>query len=164
MGFLDLFKKDYEYPSDEIAKFGGLPQNTLYCYVSSTFLDGLINYVKPFKAFMIHRYVELPKEKYMDIFLEALKDQAHTNYSNAFVVVRKKIEIKHFSEEITVLAEGGGSYWCFNYDPDVSDCLIARCSTKLVTKEEFGSQFLAYIKDRELEATEIPIPYGWVSY
>ena len=77
-GFLDLFTNQVDYPDAE-QLLGGVPQNTLYQYVSSTYLNGLVNYASPSVAILLNGTAE-------DV--AKLESQTyHSNYSNHDVVV-----------------------------------------------------------------------------
>jgi len=52
--FWSLFKETEEYPKNVAER--GVPQDTLYKYISHTFLNGLINYVDEREAILIERY------------------------------------------------------------------------------------------------------------
>lgn len=50
----DIFLDHEEYPRGVADR--GVSEDTLYCYISNTFLNGFINYVKVVKAVMVERY------------------------------------------------------------------------------------------------------------
>jgi len=50
----DYFEDQIEYPRDVVSN--PLPYGEVWTYISSTFLNGFINYVKPIKIFLIDRY------------------------------------------------------------------------------------------------------------
>ena len=65
----DYFEEDIEYPTDVCDNL--LPYNTVLSEVSTTLLDGFINYVTPLKCILIDDYVNIDDE------IE--KDRAHVS-------------------------------------------------------------------------------------
>lgn len=147
-----------EYPSHE--QLFELPINTKYIYVSCTYLNGLINYVSHKKVYLINRYRNLNEFAELVNSLDS-KEQYHTNYST-------------INEELMILGELKDSWVLFDYDPDVSDCCIARISKEEVTYEDMIRYVESEVKrlllheypkkDRPLEFVELPIPKDWVKY
>jgi len=58
--FNDYFEYAEDYPSGKV--FDILPWNVEWCYCSTTFLNGFINYVKIKKAYVISRYTKWDEE------------------------------------------------------------------------------------------------------
>ena len=50
----NYFNESIDYPS-EVAH-NPIPYGTIWCYISSTFLNEFINYVNPIKCYLIDRY------------------------------------------------------------------------------------------------------------
>ena len=74
--FWKLFSDSEDYP-DNLAE-RGVPQDTLYAYVSNTFLDGLINYTKVFAIYVLAPDYGVLSE-YEDDIKEAL-NETHTRF------------------------------------------------------------------------------------
>lgn len=114
----DLFETNEDYPQDVAER--GVPENTLYSYISSTFLDGVINYVKPIKAVMIERY---------------------DNNDNTEVVAEFNKEhhskLAALPDDVLIAAQTKNDYWFFWYDKDCSDCFIGRFNKGVCSEEEF---------------------------
>jgi hypothetical protein len=115
---LRYFADSEDYPS--VAN-DPAPMGVWQCYISQTYLNGWINYVRPYlSAFLITRYrphsmnaAELAKFHESDPFhadLSSLGDDVlllgRSEYDNNF-----------------------GAYWVFWFDNDVSDCCIGRFVT-----------------------------------
>lgn len=154
----DYFDNHNEYPNN-IAD-DPIPYGTLYSYVSSTFLNGFINYVKPIGCYVVNRYTEEntdisdrnvnvcnrgdfgnwhkfkgTKLELINILSSGEKNVYHTNLSclGADIVVIAKIE--------TELADAN-RYIFFWFDCDVSDCCIGRFKT-----EDSGDQILKSVEN-----------------
>lgn len=145
--FRDLFPCQEEYP-DNVAE-RGVPQGMFYEYISSSFLDGFVNYVEIFAAYVLQPPNAALSEYKKDI--EKALNNAHTKFRDFGLI------------DVILLAETENSFWIFWYDPDVSDCCIARCDKK-VDKEEFRRLFLlALLKDRTYMRLS-KLPQGWISW
>lgn len=149
------------YTEDEPFKNGHC-----YCYVSDTLLNGIINYIKPIKAFLMDRYNEdlLSKNKALELFNS--NSESHTNLSI-------------FRDDVIMLAYEKESkfYWYLWFDMDCSDCVIGRFKTEDSEKQVIKS-FEEWVKDtqktfcddyhpeRKGEAIELNIKYinGWVRF
>ena len=115
---------NYEYPSDQIAEFGGIPLDVSYDYVSDQFLYGLINYGKNHRAYLMCRY--------------GLNNEHQTGVSDADYVptedeYKKFIDNKILSrnsrldgDDWLVMYETPNSFIFMWFDRDVSDCSVER--------------------------------------
>lgn len=56
----EYFNVEMPFPSDICENI--LPYNTVLCEVSTTFLDGFINYVKPLICFVLDSYVDIDEQ------------------------------------------------------------------------------------------------------
>lgn len=148
---------DYvEYPdiAEEL-----LPHGTMYAYISSTFVNGFLNYSKPVKAFLMHRYEQDP-----EVNQEAAKKLGgyHTSLS--------------LGDDVLMLSKSDKSneYWYFWLDNDVSDCCIGRFVTE-DSEEEIVKEFTQYVKktqqnlgyvDHDLEPIELDVSKikGWIKF
>jgi hypothetical protein len=154
MNFYDIFKETEQYPENICER--GVPQDTLFEYVSNTFLDGLINYVSDHRAYMLERYGKFENGKHVEhkvTDIEAMKtkleDDVHTALSTC-------------PDDVVVLAESQNSYWFFYYDWDCSDCEIGR-----VDRASFDSfeKFVEHFKENSRgNMIMLPKPTGWISW
>jgi len=109
MRFESLFTKEDEYPTDIASS--PLPLGTLYHYVSSSFLNGFINYVIFVDGYVIHRYVEASSEKKTK--MEEAFNKHHTCLNS-------------FGDDSLLLCKAANQWYFFWYDQDSSDCSIGR--------------------------------------
>lgn len=144
--FWELFPESEEYP-DNLAERGA-PQDTLYEYVSNTFLDGLVNYVEVFAIYVLAPGYGVLSEYEEDI-KEAL-NETHTKFHEFGLI------------DTVLLAETGNSLWVFWYNADVSDCTIGRCDIEKVTKSEFETLFLCMLEEDKHRYKKLDrLPRGW---
>lgn len=150
-GFLDKYFDDHEwYPKGVMDNL--LPWGTLWCYISSTFLDGMINYVTIESAFVGNRYS--PDNSKSEI-LDLERGKFHT-----------KLDV--FGDDIVILASiAEGKYAYFYYDMDVSDCSIGRFETdtpKNKLLEEFRKHCETEIENFVDMPFELPKDFftGWI--
>ncbi|KKK82486.1 hypothetical protein LCGC14_2802880, partial [marine sediment metagenome] len=105
-----------EYPENIAER--GVPQDMYYRYVSSTFLDGLINYTEPIKGYLVYKQSGSNADHYSNDMYEMeqlIGIHERTWHSKFRLFAHSKLYIR-----VAVLAETKGSYWMFLYDPDVS--------------------------------------------
>lgn len=141
----DLFEV-HEYPDDGVAE-SAMPQGVFYEFISSTFLKGIINYVKIFAVYLVLK----EDDKVSDGALLEFLGDLHP-------------KLGFFGTGVVVLAETENSHWVFWYDPDVSDCGVGRCE-KDRDKEQFEKLFLDEIQRKEATVHKLPrLPWGWVSF
>lgn len=128
--FIDEFFNElteYQIPYREDTPF---ENGHLYTYVSSTLLNGVINYVEPIKAYLLDRYREDEEleeiEKTVNQFNNCEVDFFHT-------------KLDMFKDDLILLAYEDESdyYWYFWFDCDVSDCQIGRFKTDKPREEIF---------------------------
>ena len=157
----DLFERDEEYPKNVAER--GVQNNTLYSYISNTFLDGLINYVDVFWACVIERY-EVWDMQIMKETITAVSSNHHTKYS-AYI------------DDCLLLAETDHCYWFFWYDRDVSDCMIGRMDKSIAIKADLIALTKAFVESHDAPIErgencegitgrwmELPNPTGWASF
>jgi len=175
--------------TEEFPKIGMdiLPMGTDYVYVSCTFLNGFINYVKPLKAFVLGRYhgwdeeLDSPNEihiqdppgsrQWVKPSLKT-KDEFFKALTVPGAVAHSKLDTD-FQDDVLILAKSEENHkgeWCyfyFWYDRDSSDCCIGRFQTT-DDEEVVVSKFYNYCNDPETSeygSREIPLHYfqGWIS-
>lgn len=163
MKFLDRMPNDREYadptdPSQVDISSSGWCVN----YISSTFLNGWVNYVDPVKAFVIHRYEDDVRE------LAARVDRWHQE-----APFHTKLDI--FKDDVLLLCRAkNGEWWYFWFDCDVSDCCIGKFTDE--PGADIVKEFEEYVEERaedlktyhggppawmELDVKKIR---GWVSF
>lgn len=148
--FDSFITNDVEYPSNEML-LNGLKDGDCITYVSSTYLNGLINYVDIIDAWMIKRYLKSKN----DIEYVATKDQKSWEESCEYVDELTDdplhFHFKHSSsnfDDMIILAKGADSYWLFWDDCDCSDCSIMRISIKTFeSDEEAKKSVMQYAKE-----------------
>jgi len=143
---MKYFTQSVWYPN-----MGGeiLPMNILHEYVSHTFLAGFLNYSKPIKAFLMHRYEDDPEVN--KLMAKEFNDQKHIFHCNFS---------EFFKDDIVMLSvhEETGDFWYFWMDRDVSDCMIGRFRAddpfdevvaEFVKDTKFIQQNLGYVEHDE---------------
>lgn len=155
---LVAYLKMYEYPGDQIQEFGGIPQNTIYEYVSSTFLDGLVNYGTGHRAWLMARYGLNNEEQ------SHIRDEDYVPTEAEYRAFAKACtEATHFKpvgDDWLVAYETKESYMFLWYDRDVSDCSIERWSKDMCmqwnirTLAEFAADRIEAFKVNSAERTK----------
>lgn len=157
--FKDCFYNTFEYPDP--TQIDVTQSGWLLDYISSTFLDGWINYVKPVRVFVLSRYAEDFQAVKATLAAWEVKPPFHTKLSS-------------LGDDVIVLAKDKtGRYWFFHFDCDVSDCSIGVFDA---AGAEADIIFDKYVRDCAEdyargyggtgEALEIPLSCirGWVSW
>lgn len=136
----DYFEMAFDYP--QAVAHDPLPYGTVWNYISSTFLNGFINYVSPVSVIVLDRYT--PGTKDLSAEGISIKDkgvpfQWHhwmgTKAGLATALINGEKEMYHthmncFQDDIVVLAKiEGGGWMFFWFDCDGSDCSIGRFNT-----------------------------------
>jgi hypothetical protein len=158
--FHDLFESGEQYPENVADR--GVPQNTIYSYISTTFLNGFINYVEIKHVMMIERYTEFNDEK-IKKYIEHLKSEYNTDYSGSY----NTEETGKVVDDIILIGETEESIWLFWSDRDCSDSCIGRVAkseeiTTLLVKESL-IRFIGDYDDCSGKYAELPIPRGWIT-
>lgn len=135
-------------------------------YISSTFLNGWINYVTPVKAFVVSRYAE---------DFGAVKAKL-ASWEESKPYHTKLCEL---GDDVALLGQDKrGRYWYFYFDNDTSDCSIGVLDIEAggLTGDQIVKAFDEHVQgiaDRcerayggTGEALEIPLSCikGWVSF
>ena len=119
-----------QYPKEHEIANNILPHNTTYEYISSTFINGICNYLRPFYVIGIERYEDWTITPIQSA-INRLKEKTNTDYSM-------------FPDDVLILATAGDYYWFIWADRDVSDCFIGKIERKglneinLITALEAG--------------------------
>jgi len=172
--FFNLFDGYYEYPGDMVAE-RGVPQNTFYIYIATTFLNGLINYVKIDKMFLIERYSIMHPIK-NQLILEKLgensghfnaderlkvdeqfvKEKLDNQYQELFAKIPDDDMILDTLDDLIIFAHTENSLWIFWSDRDCSDSCIGRVDKNKCDMSTFVSLFLKHIQNDFLPDTRRP--------
>jgi hypothetical protein len=104
----------------------------IYEYVSSTYLNGLVNYVTPVKIVLLERYDLIEK----DSFAKQLEEAKQAPYTKLGI----------FGDDILVLAhdEEVPGWLFFWFDCDVSDCCVGNFGAGL-TQTEAEEEFMRFV-------------------
>lgn len=188
---MKYFQDTEEYPRN--VAFNPLPWNVLYEYVSSTFLNGFINYVKIKKAYLLSRYTE-EEEIVHDVDIidtpgvfpwqwikfSGTKKEVFDRLTAPDAIFHSKLD--QFKDDVLILSKieienieinmpENNFYMFFWYDCDCSDCCIGRFFTE-DTETQVIEEFDKFVKERHNKLMlkngllrEIPIDFfkGWIS-
>ena len=117
---LDEYLPDRAEYSDVADPEDLLPLGQWHDYISTTFLNGWINYVKIRSAWCINRYRTEPGEP--EALREAVrKFNEEPSYHTDFGELR---------DDVLILAKAGKAWWVFWFDQDCSDSSIGRFRTE----------------------------------
>jgi len=178
MKFYNYFEDTIECP-DDIA-FNPLPFGIEYSCVSSTFLDGFINYVEILKSFVIGRYYDWDEEFEEEFELELrnsanncnlikkmfkTKNEIYNKLLEPEITVHSKLDT-YFQDDVLILAKAKSSdeeeccYYYFWYDRDCSDSCIGRFKTE-DSEDVVVKSFVKHMKeiDNPYGEKEIPLLY-----
>lgn len=143
---------------DNLDVFEGVGINKGFQHISHTYLNGLINYTKPVKAFLTFEYNYDNKEDTLKRLSEMTShDWFHTN-------------LGILEDSVVVIGELDNSYVVFIYDCDVSECCIYRISNEHSFNDvcNFTLDTMKYRQDWENpschEYVELPLPTGWIKF
>lgn len=155
--------KFYERPTGE--QIFCVKPDTSYLYVSSTYCDGLVNYLDNVRAYALRRYTD--EEEFHDA-IESTKHLPewgngswyHTAFSR-FIPDNILVtgEIRHY--------EGEGDYFAIYYDQDVSDCCLFRVARHHYKDlDEFNKAIVEemLIWPEVQEIIELRKPEGWIKF
>lgn len=120
------FMETIEYPTHE-QFLSGIQPGISYDYVSSTYLNGFINYVDILDAFMIHRYMN---EKEFTESIERIKHKIKTRE------VHTNVQDSSEYDDILILGKIEDMYVYFWNDCDCSDCCIGAINKDVVENRD----------------------------
>ncbi len=155
-----------EYPGSHIA-LGGFGVGCSYDYVSSTFLEGFVNYTKVVEARLLDRYCSAAKNTdKLATFMSSLdlpfgERRCHTSLTTCF---RDDVLLLCKSTEDD-LAHGydlSPTWWFYWFDRDCSDCSIA-CFRTSDTDSQVIKNFQELFDSIEYKSRPIP-PEGFVGW
>lgn len=147
-----------------------IPYGTLITSISSTFLNGFLNYVEPISVFVLDRYSPSNKiltDKDFNVynkyggFTEWHKFEGTKQELINSIVSGKKgmfhTKISCFSDDIILLAQipinepdGKGRYIFFWFDSDVSDCTVGKFETTN-SKEDVAQSVINWLNRAKQE-------------
>ena len=177
----DYFDEHIDYPTEVV--HNTLPYGTVWCYISSTFLNGMVNYTKPVKLFALERYTASDKIVQDNLTKKDVIDNIIENSSTFY-----NINLSIFRDDVVLLSEietndedDKNRFMFFWFDCDLSDCCIGKFETT-DTKEEVCQSIIDWlegIKEKKkgyvvhenndngiLDYTEIPVSClsGWIKF
>jgi hypothetical protein len=174
----DYFENFEEYPTNVVDN--PIPYGTLYSYISSTFLNGFINYTEPIKCYLIDRYtpddeiitvpnIKGPKKELKEKVLSGEIDCFHT-------------DLDCFEDDIIILSKiQNNKYRFFWFDMDVSDCSVGKFETT-DSQEDVIQSVVNWLDDCKsknkgrivennldngiINYTELPLSFlkGWIKF
>jgi len=159
------FPEPYDYP--DAINLLQPPEEFRFCYVSSSYLDGIVNYVKPERFFAEVAYYDCydirgsgsiqPSEEIIQQELTRLNNkfesQVHSSFNDC---CDNRIDFNFY-----LFAFSPGYWWMFYYDQDVSDCELARIRNSTATLDEMIDHFI-YSESRIFELDK-QLLHGWLS-
>lgn len=160
MKFDDYFPHAIEYPDP--TEIDMTAKGWRFDYISSTFLNGWINYVRPVRAFVVSRYDATSKSK----LEEWIATPPHDT------------QLGDLGDDVFILARDDDArrLWFFWFDCDVSDCSIGCLDVDPGDHGAAEEAFVEYVGERGAdfkigyggcgEAVEIPLVCirGWVQF
>lgn len=181
-GFMGYFDNHVEHPRG--IAFNPLPVNTYWEYVSSTFLNGFINYVSIVDAQLLNRYHpmdDLIESEYLESYQEPPRSLKWTKPSEsmtkqqAYDLYTQKGRLCHtrigcFRDDVIVLTTcdndaGKTMYMVFWFDMDCSDCGIGRFVTD-DPQDIVIASFRAWVAGLDYGCSPLPEHFftGWCSF
>jgi hypothetical protein len=185
LNFINKYFKDFlEYSSDVILDSDlMLEDGVLHQYISSTFLNGFINYVKPMKVYVIDRYrvdsqLSNEEKNQIPIVINMCKDN-YNNWENIAMFTKQEVidkfndgykiyhtKLSMFDDDVLFLGETDNYYWYFWFDCDVVDCCIGRFKTK-DSEDKIISLFTEYcmrVTEDKIYEFKLEWLQGWLSF
>ena len=157
----DYFADSVDYPNN-IAE-DPIPYGVCWNYISNTFLNGFINYVKPIAIYAIDRYTPddeeitvdehddkmnwkktvATKKEIRDRIINGTIQNFHTDLhilKDDLIVLAKLNDSTAFArEDLRCINLSANKYMFFWFDCDVSDCIIGRFFTDDSSEEVIAS-------------------------
>jgi len=134
INFCDLFYEE-EFPShNQMAE--GIPENTVYSYVSSTYVNGFVNYINPFYFVLVKRYSDDKEWEKCIESISSIEKEYH-------------LRLSKFGDDILLLGETENNWWYIWYDNDVSDCCIGKFEKSKISKDDLIECFIEWIKSND---------------
>jgi hypothetical protein len=161
IGVVGPFERCEEFAGREAAE-RAVPQGTVYDYMCSSFLDGIINHVEIHVVLYLNRYRQYPHAwdgpvelDHVEQVIASLNAQPHTKYRAAGVI-----------DDVVLLGSSENSYWMFWYDMDSSDCKVGRSTKNSDGFTAFVEECCDFIKSgHEIGGwSQLPAPKGWISW
>lgn len=178
--FLNYFNETIEYPSNVIVN--PIPLGELWTYISTTFLNGFINYCKIHKIYLLDRYTDqnelIENVNYMEEKgITKWKKFNGTKKELLNLVLNDKAFFFHtdlycFKDDIIILGKADKNVWIyFWFDSDSSDCCIGKFYTKDQDSEvehKLHQYLLELKKDQKYVKNFYELPnrfaLGWIKF
>lgn len=140
MHFRDFVSEAEEYPGAKL--LNGLEHGVFYCYVSSSYLEGIVNYTKPIAGVLLERYNVLNRTKAESIIDTRVKKGIGHPSLEAF----EDDVLLLCTPDSTSEADGDpNEYYVFWFDRDVSDCCVGRFNST-DTREQVIADFKTWVE------------------
>jgi len=145
MMFRELFPNEEQYPENIAER--GVPQDTYFQYISSTFLDGLINYTEAKRGCLV---ITVGSGSNADHYSDDVAEIEHllAVYNNSWHSTFSIFGHTKAYVKVAILSSTENSHWLFYYDPDTSDCGVGRCSKERVSAEQFADGMHRWLEDQ----------------
>jgi len=155
-----VFPASVDYPDMADLLDTGLEPGVFHCYVSNSFLNGFLPYLKPVRVVLLERYrngeFSYPfQASITDAEVELVLQKHHTCFGD-------------FEDDVVFVGETKAHWWVLHCDCDVSDCCIGRVLKTEVTQEQLMTWVDQYAApdDSWKVRSEIPADriHGWVQF
>jgi hypothetical protein len=157
--FLSYFNNIVDHPFRTEVDL--LPIGDLWCYVGSNFLDGIVNWTRPIKAYILDRY-HSSDEVFEDTVLHkpTTKNKAFQRLTAPGNKV-PYLSFGQFGDDVVLLARGRWEktrdlYYYFYFDLDSSGCQAGRFSTVDGNNEVIENFRDYFLVECACSAREIP--------
>ncbi len=180
MKFMDFFADQIEYPGDPMAG-EIMPPGTFYLYVSSTLLNGFVNYLgAPERAYVLCHYHgwNEPLDELAEISVREppingpWKTRTFLTKSEIYACVTEPgrlyhIDLSLFRDDVLALFRCGEFWWLLWFDQDVSDCCIGRFATAVndaTVRQLFDVYARGLVFSEEPRILPPHVFTGWVKF
>lgn len=159
------------YPDDE--RLVNPADEFYYTYVSSTYLDGFINYVKPERIFAELAYYDPPDEGPggYDIRGSGSMSPPQEETDTMYQQMKERFEGKFHSKfggagdyNFFIFCSSREHWWMFYYDQDCSDCKLAKIRKTMASLDEVVKHYTKIERPELL--CEFPVKWlsGWLGF
>lgn len=164
LNYIDII----DYPDSE--RLFNLEQNTGYASISSSYLNGLVNYVKPLYLICFQKHCN---DEQFDEVIKYLQNIDINRLPNEWY----HTDFSKLNDNVYYLGEIETSYVIFKYDIDCSECMIIRINKndfcfedvkeamlKIAYNESYYYNESHYYNDinHYYRYIELPDPKGWI--
>lgn len=146
-GVFDIFLDSEDYPQNVAER--GVAEDTAYCYISNTFLNGFINYVDVIKAVVVERYTCPPDCDCINGNTDTcvVWDSPEFHERLKPMISNFHCDWSYSPDDVWILAETENCWWFFWYDRDCSDCCIGRANKQRLISDGLTKEKLIEVFD-----------------